>query len=61
MTKEDINLVLSHVNSMARKSLNDIPAITLFETIYGKSILEKLGIKLINKNEVHLQPELINK
>jgi len=61
LTQKDVNLVLSHVNSMARKSLNDIPAITLFETIYGKSILEKLGTKLINKNDVYLQPELINK
>ena len=46
---------------MARKSLNDIPAITLFEIIYDKTILEKLGIKLINKKEVCLLPELINK
>lgn len=61
LSQKDINLVLSHVNSMARKSLNDIPAITLFETIYGKSILDKLGIELINKNDVYLQPELINK
>lgn len=60
-TQDDINLVLSHVNSLARKSLNDVPAIRLFETIYGKGILEKLDIRLINKNEVHLLPDLINK
>ncbi len=60
-TQDDINIVLSHVNSMARKSLNDIPAITLFETIYGKGILEKLGTKLISKNAVYLLPDLINK
>lgn len=60
-TQEEVNIVLSHVNSMARKSLNDVPAITLFETIYGKGILEKLGIFLINKKEVHLLPDLINK
>jgi len=60
-TQEDINLVLSHVNSFARKSLNDIPAITLFETIYRKDILEKLGIRLISKNAVHLLPDLVHK
>jgi transposase, IS30 family len=60
-TQEDINVVLSHVNSMARKSLNDVPATTLFETVYGKDILEKLGLKLISKNEVYLLPDLINK
>ena len=60
-TQADINLMLSHVNSFARKSLNDTPAITLFETIYGKDILEKLDIKLISPNEVCLLPDLINK
>lgn len=60
-TQQDINIVLSHVNSLIRRSLNDVPAITLFETIYGKDILEKLGIKLINKNAVHLLPDLIKK
>ncbi len=61
LTQADINLMLSHVNSLARKSLNDVPAITLFETIYGKDILAKLGIALISPNAVCLLPELINK
>ena len=30
LTQQNIDLVISHVNSIARKSLNDIPAITLF-------------------------------
>jgi len=61
ITQADINLMLSHMNSFARKSLNDVPAITLFETIYGKDILEKLGITLIGPNAVCLLPDLINK
>lgn len=60
-TQTDINLMLSHVNSFARKSLNDVAAITVFESIYGKGILEKLDIKLISPNAVCLLPELINK
>jgi transposase, IS30 family len=60
-TQKDINTVLSNINSLARKSLNNIPAITLFETIYGKGILKTLGIKLISMNEVYLLPELIDK
>jgi len=60
-TQDDINLMLSHLNSFARKSLNDVPAITLFDALYGKDIPEKLGIKLIVPNEVRLLPELINK
>ena len=61
LTQADINLMLSHVNSMARKSLNDVPAITLFETIYGKDILAKLGIAPISPDNVCLLPNLINK
>jgi len=61
LTQADINLMLSHLNSLARKSLNDVPAITLFETIYGKDILKKLGITLISPNAVCLLPDLINK
>jgi len=60
-TQDDINLMLSHVNSFARKSLNDMPAITLFNTLYGKEILENLNITLISANEVRLLPELISK
>ena len=59
--QEDVNLALSHVNSMARKSLNDIPAITVFETIYGRGILERLGITLVPATEVNLNPELLKK
>lgn len=61
LTQDDIDLMLSHVNSLARKSLNDVPAITIFETIYGKDILKKLGITLISPNAVCLLPDLINK
>lgn len=61
LTQPDINLMLSHMNSMARKSLNDIPAFTLFETIYGKDILPKLDIALISPDNVCLLPDLINK
>jgi len=60
-TQDDINVVLSHVNSFCRKGLNDVPATILFETLYGKEILRRLGIVTIDKNEVCLLPSLINK
>jgi len=44
-TQEDVDLMLSHVHSLARKSLNDVPAISLFDSLYGKDILQKLGIR----------------
>lgn len=59
--QEDVNLALSHINSMARKSLNDKPAIKLFETIYGEGILDTLGIRLVPLNDVNLTPGLLGK
>ena len=59
LTQQDIDLVVSHINSIARKSLNDVPAITLFGAIYGKTVLKKLNISLIPAQEVILTPELL--
>ena len=59
LTQQDIDLVVSHINSIARKSLNDVPAITLFEAIYGKKVLKKLNVSLISAQEVILTPELL--
>ena len=60
-TQEDINIVVSHINSLARRSLNDVSAGKLFEELYGKEVLNKLGIQIIQENTVCLLPDLINK
>lgn len=60
-TQEDINIVVSHINSLARRSLNDVSAGKLFEELYGKEVLNKLGIEIILENTVCLLPDLINK
>ena len=57
---EQIQLAASHLNSFARASLNNIPAISLFEQLYGKKILQKLGIKLIPPEEICLTPLLFD-
>jgi len=49
---------MSNLNSMCRASLGNIPAIKLFEEMYGRGILEKLGIRLIPAKDVKLVPEL---
>ena len=61
LEQSDMNLVMSHLNSFARKSLNNVPANTLFETIYGKDILPGIGISLIPPQDVILTPQLISK
>ena len=58
-SQERINTAVSHLNSFARASLNDVPAILLFEQIYGSSVLKKLGVKLISSSEICLTPKNI--
>lgn len=58
-TQEDVDLAVSNVNSMARRSLNDIPAFTVFESLYGKGVLGRLGIRLVPPGEVNLTPGLL--
>lgn len=60
-SQKQINTAVSHLNSFARASLNDVPAILLFEQIYGSSVLKKLGVKLISSSEICLTPELFEK
>lgn len=59
LTQQNIDLAVSHINSIARKSLNDVPAITLFETIYGREVLRKLHLALIPAKEVNLTQDLL--
>ena len=60
-SQEQINIAVSHLNSFARASLNDVPAIKLFEQIYGTSFLKKMGIRFIEPDDVCLTPDLINR
>ena len=60
VTQEKVAIAMSNLNSMCRAGLNDIPAIKLFEEMYGRGILEKLGIRLIQAKDVKLVPELIS-
>lgn len=59
LTQEDVNLVMSHVNSYPRKSIADKTPFDLFEAIYGKGILARLGIRRIPQEYVTLHPRLL--
>ena len=61
LTQEDINLMMSHINSYKRKKLNDKSPFEIFSTFYGKNTLNKLRIKKINPNEVNLSERLLKK
>ena len=61
LTQNDINLMMSHINSYTRKKLNDKSPYDIFSTIYGYDTLNKIGIKKINSNDVNLTPNLLKK
>lgn len=58
-TQRDIALVMSHVNSYARKKLNDQSPYDAFSSRYGFKLIESLGILSINPNDIVLKPSLL--
>ncbi len=61
LTQEDINLIMSHINSYKRKKLNDVSPYKLFSTIYGKDTIDKLGIQEIEPNDVSLSSSILKR
>lgn len=59
-TQEDINKVMSHINSYKRKKLNDNSPFVLFSLIYGSNIPQQLGIVEVDPNEVNLSTKLLH-
>ena len=61
LNQDDINLIMSHINSYKRKKLNNVSPYTMFSTIYGKDTIEKLGIQEIEPNKVSLSKSILRK
>ena len=61
LTQDDINIIMSHINSYKRKKLNNVSPITMFSTIYGKDNVDKLGIQEIEPNKVSLSKSILKK
>ncbi|MBQ3696744.1 MAG: IS30 family transposase [Spirochaetales bacterium] len=59
VTQEDMNLVMSHVNSLARASLGGRTPYEKFVERFGEQPLKKLGIRFIPAKDVNLTPNLI--
>ncbi len=59
LTQDDINLIMSHINSYKRKKLNNVSPITLFNTIYGNNTLDKLNIREIDPNDINLTSNIL--
>ncbi len=48
LTQDDINKMMSHINSYKRKKLNNCSPLQLFSVMYGQNIAKQFGIIEIN-------------
>jgi IS30 family transposase len=63
LTRHDVDLMMSHINSYARESLGGQTPVEVFARQHEKieGLLEKLGIRIIPANDIILKPSLINR
>jgi len=59
LAQDNIQLVMSHINSYTRKKLNDQSPFDAFSSRYGFKLIDALGIEKINSNDIILKPSLI--
>jgi IS30 family transposase len=59
LSQDDINKILSHINSYSRPTRNDKSPFDLFAFAYGSELLDQLGIRRIAPNEIILKPALL--
>jgi len=59
LTQEKVDLMMSHVNSTTRPSLQGKTPIELALQHFGKNTVEKLGLHFIEPDEVCLKPNLL--
>jgi len=59
LVQDDINLMMSHINSYSREKLNEMSPHDMFCFLYGASVLDKLGQRNIPHNEIILKPSLL--
>lgn len=59
LTQDDIDIVLSHINSYIRQKYDNVPALTKFSAIFGEDSLKLLNLTLIPPEDVILDPKLM--
>lgn len=59
LTQENVNLIMSHINSYARKKLNNKSPLLLFSSLYDNETLKLLGIHEIPSNEITLSKSIL--
>lgn len=61
LAQEDIDLMMSHINSYSREKLNDKSPLEMFEFFYGEGVVQKLRLTKIPANDILLKPSLLKK
>jgi len=59
LVQDDINLMMSHINSYSREKFNHMTPNDMFALLYGFSVLDKLGQFKIQPNSIILKPHLL--
>ena len=63
LTQQDINLVLSHINSYKRRILGDKSPFEMFTFLYGEDLTNKLlrllCLDVVPCNQIILKPKLL--
>ena len=58
-TQEQINLMMSHINSYARKTLGNKSPYEVFAFLYGEELLKVFNLEQIPADEIVLTPDLL--
>lgn len=61
LLQTDIDLMINHINSLTRETLNWFAPIDMAKFTLDKNILKKLNLKKILPNEIQLTPKLLKK
>lgn len=59
MTQKQARLMMSHINSLPRKSLGGLSPYDVFAAQYGMRILERLGIWKVPADQINITPDLL--
>ena len=60
-SKEDIYLMMNHINNTKREKLNDDTPYNLMKEKIGEENIKKLGFYFIHAKDIILKPSLFNK
>lgn len=61
LSQQDVNLMINHINSLTRPSLNNATPYDLAQILLDKEVLKKLNLKKVPANEIQLNTKLLKK